>query len=210
MVDNKMSGDLGEAGAEQVLDLWFGELNAQGRASQEKRAGWWKKDPAFDAMLREQFLADHQAIVAGERDDWLKTARGRLAYVIVLDQFSRNMYRGSAEMYAADDLAVKAALAAIENGDDKTLPADMRNFLYMPLMHSEELAMQERCVELFQSAHASADEALKEGAANQVGYAILHRDIVRDWGRFPHRNEILGRLSTPEEIEFLKQPNSSF
>jgi uncharacterized protein (DUF924 family) len=174
---------------DDVLAFWFAD---------SKR--WWKKDPAFDAEIRERFGALHSAIEADECEDWLQSARGALAYVVVLDQFSRNMFRGSARMFASDERALRAAKAAIDDGHDQTLGDAERGFLYMPFMHSEALADQDRCVELF----AASD------APGNLKFAEQHRDIIRRFGRFPHRNELLGRESTDEEREFLTQPGSSF
>jgi uncharacterized protein (DUF924 family) len=174
---------------DEVLEFWFADP-----------ARWWKKDPAFDTEIRRRFSDLHAAIERGEHEDWLDTPRGALAYIIVLDQFSRNMFRGTARMFASDAQALAAARAAIDRGYDAALPPAERGFLYMPLMHSEDLADQERCVELFQ-AFAGSD---------QVRYAQQHREIIRRFGRFPHRNEVLGRASTSEELEFLTQPGSSF
>jgi uncharacterized protein (DUF924 family) len=173
---------------DDVLSFWFADASR-----------WFKKDRAFDAEIRERFGALHEALERGEHEAWLDSPRGALAYVIVLDQFSRNMFRGTARSFASDARALKAACAALDRGFDRELSPPERGFLYMPLMHSEALADQERCVELFRP----------EGA-ERLRYAEMHRDIVRRFGRFPHRNEILGRPSTPEEIEFLKQPGSSF
>ncbi len=174
---------------DDVLSFWMSDP-----------ARWWKKDPAFDEQIRERFLALHEAIDRGEHEGWLDTPRGALAYVIVLDQFSRNMFRESPRAFASDPRARAATKRALERGDDRALPVDERVFLYMPLMHSEDLADQERSVELFGAL----------GAAEQLRFAQVHRDIVRRFGRFPHRNGPLGRTSTPEEIEFLKGPGSSF
>ena len=174
---------------DEILEFWFAD---PGR--------WWKKDPAFDAEIRSRFSDLHESIERGEREDWRETPRGALAYVIVLDQFSRNMFRGTSRMFASDAQALAAAHAAIERGYDQALAPAERTFLYMPLMHSEDLADQERCVALFQSV----------AAPDPVRYAEQHRDIIRRFGRFPHRNEILGRASTPDELEFLTQPGSSF
>ena len=173
---------------EDVLTFWFADPGQ-----------WWKKDPGFDAKVRDYFLALHSAIERDERDDWLETPRGTLAYVIVLDQFSRNMFRDSARMFESDARALAAARRALDCGFDRVLSADERMFLYMPLMHSEDIADQDRCVGLFGSA-----------LQDYLGYAERHRDIVRRFGRFPHRNALLGRQSTSEELEFLKQPGSSF
>lgn len=174
---------------DEVLEFWFADP-----------ARWWKKDPAFDAEIRDRFGALHAAIERDEHEAWRRTARGALAYVIVLDQFSRNMFRGTARMFASDARALDAARAAIAGGLDRELSDDERGFLCMPFMHSEQLADQERSMELF-GAFA---------APSQLKFAEQHRDIVKRFGRFPHRNELLGRASTPEEIAFLAQPGSSF
>lgn len=163
-------------------------------------ARWWVKDPAFDAEIRARFGALHQEIAQGKHEDWRSTARGALAYVVVLDQFSRNMYRDTPGMFASDAQARAAARAAVDAGFDQALPAAERDFLYMPFMHSEELADQDRGVALFEAA----------GATGTLRYAEMHRDIVRRFGRFPHRNAVQGRASTPEERDFLAQPGSSF
>jgi uncharacterized protein (DUF924 family) len=173
---------------DEVLGFWFADS-----------ARWWKKDPAFDAEVRDRFLALHEAIERGERESWLETASGTLAYVIVLDQFSRNMFRGTARMLASDARARTAARRALERGDDAALSPEQRTFHFMPFVHSEDIADQDRGVALF--AHAPPE---------QVRLAEQHRDIIRRFGRFPHRNALLGRESTPEEKEFLKQPGSSF
>ncbi len=173
---------------DEVLAFWFAD---PGR--------WWKKDPAFDAEIRDRFLTLHEAVARGEREDWLGTARGALAYVIVLDQFSRNLFRGSSLSFACDARAIAAARGALENGFDPRLSSDERSFLYMPFMHSEDIADQERCVQLFASQHPQS-----------LSFAERHRDIVRRFGRFPHRNALLGRQSTPDELEFLKEPGSAF
>jgi uncharacterized protein (DUF924 family) len=173
---------------DDVLTFWFAD---KGR--------WWKKDPTFDAEIRDRFRTLHDAIERDEREDWLETPRGALAYVIVLDQFSRNMFRGSARMFASDARALAAARRALDGDIGRCLSRDERMFLYMPLMHSEDIVDQDRCVGLFAS-------ELEEW----VRHAEAHRDIVRRFGRFPHRNALLGRLSTSEELEFLRQPGASF
>ena len=173
---------------DDVLVFWFSDP-----------ARWWRKDPTFDAEISDRFLALHDFLDRGEREDWLQTARSTLAYVIVLDQLSRNMFRGTARMFASDARAHAAAQRALDRGDDRALSKAERTFLYMPFMHSEDVADQDRCVALFTSA-----------APDQLRFAEQHRDIIRRFGRFPHRNALLGRESTPEEQEFLKQPGSSF
>jgi uncharacterized protein (DUF924 family) len=193
-----------------VLQFWFGEPSADGRADAEHSARWWKRNEAFDAEIRAQFGELHAAVARGEREHWLDSDRGCVAYVIVLDQFSRNMFRGSGQAFAYDAAALHAALAAIARGVDQRVGHDARYFLYMPLMHSEDIAAQERCVELFAALRRETGGADAEGAGSALSYAERHRDIVKRFGRFPHRNALLGRASTPEELEFLTQPGSSF
>jgi uncharacterized protein (DUF924 family) len=153
---------------------------------------WFAKDEAFDAEIRDKFLSVYEAASVGQLDHWGATAEGALALVIVLDQFPRNMFRGSARTFAADARARAAANVALKRGYDQDVSEAERGFLFLPFMHSEELTDQERCVALYRAA----------GDAN-LSYAEEHRDIVRRFGRFPHRNAVLGRQSTPEEQAFL-------
>jgi uncharacterized protein (DUF924 family) len=194
----------------EVLRFWFGELESDGMAAAETVRRWWTKDPAFDAEIRVRFGALQRSIARGEDGGWLDTPRGRLAVVIVLDQLSRNMYRGSGEMFSADEIALSVARSAIEAGDEARLATVERTFLYMPFMHSERLEDQERCIELFQALADSLEGEAQQAVKSNVGFAVRHRDIVARFGRFPHRNALLGRASTAEEEEFLKQPGSSF
>ena len=174
-----------------VIDFWFEEID------QKK---WWIKDEAFDELVRQRFLAVHQQAKAGELFEWRKTAAGRLAEIIVLDQFSRNMFRDSAMAFAQDALALVLAQEAVSLGMDKTLPMQQRSFLYMPFMHSESLKIHEVAVGLFG----------QDGMEGNLDFELKHKVIIENFGRYPHRNSILGRQSTPAEVEFLKQPNSSF
>ena len=198
-----------DSGFEQVLEFWFGELK-DGRADDAHAKRWFTKDPAFDRLLTQRFEGLHERIMAGEHDAWLDTPRGRLAYIIVLDQFSRNMFRDTPRMYASDERALRAALEGIERGMDRDLELHEQMFFYMPLMHSESLDVQNQCVALFQRLHDKAPAPLKERVADALKYAEMHRDIVQRFGRFPHRNAILDRTSTDEEQHFLTQPNSAF
>jgi len=176
-----------QVSARAVLDLWFGQLDPEGCAPPEKVTQWFKKDAAFDARLLEDFAETHAALMAGDRE-WLGSARGVLASVIVLDQFSRNMFRGTAQMYQGDARALELASQCIAEGGDAELGGELRTFLYMPFMHSEALNDQDECVRLFRAFHDSSRGALKERLANNLEYAIAHRDIVARFGRFPHRN----------------------
>jgi uncharacterized protein (DUF924 family) len=159
-------------------------------ASPEK---WFKKDTAFDDGIRRRFLETYQAAAAGKLAGWEETPEGALALLIVLDQFARNMFRGSARAFAADPLARAVAERALARGFDQQTPLPDRQFFYLPFEHSESLADQERCVALFRAT----------GDAEAVKWAELHADIIRRFGRFPHRNAALGRATTAEEQAFL-------
>jgi len=156
------------------------------------RDRWFTRDDAFDAEIRDKFLATYEAAAAGKLGEWERSAEGTLALVIVLDQFPRNMFRGTARTYAADPLARQIANRALKRGCDQDVPETERGFFFLPFMHSEDMTDQLRCVALYREA---GDEDLK--------YAEQHADIIRRFGRFPHRNAMLGRTTTPEEQAFL-------
>ncbi len=193
-----------------VREFWLGELDERGRASEEKAKLWWRKDPEIDRTIFERFGGLHSVIQAGGHRDWLRAPQSLLAYVLVLDQFSRNMFRGTAGMFASDELALTATFEGLALGFDKKLRRDERTFLYMPFMHSERIEVQERGVELFDAFAKELSGDDPKAARGNTGYAERHRDIVRRFGRFPHRNAVLGRESTAEELEFLTQPGSAF
>ena len=187
--------------AGEVLDFWFGREDESGYG--EFRDEWFQKDEDFDRKVRDRFLDDYEQAAHGGYDGWREQAEGCLALVIVLDQFPRNMFRGNPKTYATDKEALGTARYSLEHALDRELPGFQRMFLYMPFMHSEDIGDQRRSVELFE------DLAAGEGT-DVVEFAVGHRDIVERFGRFPHRNEILGRETTPEEAEFLTEPGSSF
>jgi uncharacterized protein (DUF924 family) len=162
------------------------------RAAGEKQ--WFRQDDAFDAALRERFLDLHEAAASGQLAEWADTADGALGLVLLLDQFPRNAFRGTPRMYATDPQARAVADAAIRAGHDRAVEEPLRQFFYLPFMHSEQLADLDRCVALNE---ATGGESLR--------YARHHRDIVQRFGRFPHRNALLGRASTPEEERFLAE-----
>lgn len=195
---------------EDVLSFWFGELDADGRSDEAHTKRWFTKDEAFDRLLREKFGATHEAVSRGTCESWLDSARGRLAYVIVLDQFSRNMFRGSGESFAMDSRAREVVREGVRLGTDKQLAFEERGFFYMPLVHSESIDDQDECVAAFSGFQQEVDEKLAKRLDNSLKFVHMHRDIILRFGRFPHRNALLGRESTPEEIEFLKQPGSGF
>lgn len=188
-----------------MLEFWFGSPDERGICNEAIQKRWWQKDAAFDEQVRTQFGDLHGAVVAGDHETWLGEARSLLAYVIVLDQFSRNMFRDDPRMYTNDLRAANATMRGVEAGFDQTLGLHERLFLYMPLMHAESVEHQERCVVLIEKL-----AQLETSLAQNVSYAERHRDIVVRFGRFPHRNDILQRESSQEEIDFLKEPGSSF
>ncbi len=196
--------------ADDVLDFWFGELLPDGTAAPETSARWWRKDPEFDQEIRSRFGALVEQAGSGGLDDWSRSARGGLALVILLDQFTRNVHRGSGRAFEHDARARAYAVASLEAGHDADLEPMHAYFLYMPLMHSENLEDQERCIRLFEQAAARAPAGPRKSLEGGASFARKHRDIVARFGRFPHRNSLLGRTSSDEEIEFLKQPGSSF
>jgi uncharacterized protein (DUF924 family) len=184
----------------EVLLFWFGPAAEWGKA--HKR--WFVKDEAFDREVRERFLPLYEDAAAGGLAHLKQRAADCLALIMVLDQFPRNMFRGTARAFATDPLALEAARHALAQGFDRALLPVERLFVYLPFEHSEALADQDRSCELTKPLDAYPE-------TNDVyRYAVLHRDIIRRFGRFPHRNAILGRTSTPEELEFLKGPGSSF
>lgn len=193
---------------DDLLDFWLGPLDPHGFADEAHRKRWFEKNDDFDRTLEERFGALHRAAAAGELDHWRQTPRGRLALVIVLDQLSRNLHRGTAAMYAHDEAALDVAREALEAGDEASLKPQEAYFLYMPFMHAESLSAQEKCVALFEQAQARLPEEHRERVDPK--WAVMHRDIVARFGRFPHRNALLGRQSTDEELAFLEEPGSSF
>jgi uncharacterized protein (DUF924 family) len=177
--------------ARAVLEFWFTEIET---------AKWFKKDPAFDETVRTRFAGLYERAAAGECDVWRETPHGCLALIIVLDQFPRNMFRGDPRCFATDPAARAVTRLALERGFDSDLTVTEKQFLYLPLQHSEDAADQALSVALNKAT----------GDADLLKWAEAHRRIVDRFGRFPHRNELLGRKTTPEEAEFLKEKGSSF
>lgn len=186
-----------------VLDFWFGTSDAPeyGLARPE----WFRKSDAFDDEIRTRFGAIHDRAVAGELTDWTESPLGACALLVVLDQFSRNLYRGRPEAFAGDARALSVARDLVEAGDDQRLPTPQhRLFVYLPFEHDESLEAQHVSLQLFEGLVREA------GLVDNLDAARRHAVIIERFGRYPHRNAALGRVSTPEEIEFLKQPGSSF
>ncbi len=192
---------------DDVLTCWFGP---DADAPFENAHRWWRADPDFDAVIAERFGDSVERAAAGALDDWRETPRGTLALVIVLDQFTRHIHRGTAQAFAQDPLALKTALAAIEGGDDRALTPVECQFLYMPLMHAEDAAVQARSVELFNRLCQAAPPDQRERFEQALTFARKHADIVERFGRFPHRNSVLGRRTTPDERAFLEEHGRGF
>jgi uncharacterized protein (DUF924 family) len=192
--------------AQSVLDFWFGPADDPDHAS--TRPQWFRKDAVFDAQIVQRFGALIEQALDSGLDDWIEAPPAplpSLARVIVLDQFTRNAFRGTARAFAGDGMALHAARTLVDAGLDRELTGVQRQFAYLPFEHAEDRAMQRRSVELF--AQLGRDEPTLAGL---LEWAQRHRDIVERFGRFPHRNAVLGRISSAEEIEFLKQPGSGF
>ena len=192
-----------DAQAQDVLDFWF--LPPDNRDYGQARGEWFRKDDAFDAHIRARFGTLIDAAIEGALRAWEATPHGALARLIVLDQFTRNVYRGTPRAFAGDAQALALAVALTQAGQDQQLPPMLRAFAYLPFEHAEDLAMQARAVELFQLLSQA-----QPGFDGMLDYAQRHQEVIARFGRFPHRNAMLGRPSTPEEVEFLRQPGSSF
>jgi uncharacterized protein (DUF924 family) len=175
----------------EIINFWFDEIDT---------SLWFKKNEAFDQQLRDRFLEVHRSATQGELYSWRRYPEGRLAEIIVLDQFSRNLFRDSARAFAHDTVALVLSQVAIEAGDDNRIEKSRRAFMYMPFMHSESLAIHEQAVKLFS----------QPGLERNLEFELKHKAIIDRFGRYPHRNAVLGRESTDEELAFLQQPGSSF
>ena len=197
-----MSPDMPDT-AQAMLDFWFGDRSDAGYG--QPRKAWFAKDDAFDIAVRLQFATAIEQALRGELDDWRSEARSALAQILLLDQLTRNAFRGTARAFAGDARALASASRMVGERSDEALPTFMRSFVYLPFEHAEGLAMQDEAVRLF--TRLAAEDP---GQESNLDYAHRHRAIIERFGRFPHRNQILGRQSTAEEMEFLRQPGSSF
>jgi len=188
------------AQALEVIHFWFGSP-----PSEEPRAEWFRKDAAFDERIRVRFGGEVEAALAGGLRAWDATPTGALARIVLLDQFTRNLFRGTAKAFAGDALALAGAQAMVARGDDRWLSGVMRSFVYLPYEHSEDRAVQAESLRLF--AQLAAEHPKQ---ADALVWARKHEAVIARFGRYPHRNEALGRVSTAEELAFLKEPGSSF
>jgi uncharacterized protein (DUF924 family) len=195
---------------ESILDFWFGGDPDDGVVAKEKAVLWWSKNTPIDEEIRTHFEPWVLKAGAGELADWQTTPSGRLALILLTDQFPRNIYRDSPQAFAFDDKALVWSLGGIKLDFDLKLRPIERVFFYLPLEHAESLRRQEQSVKLFRELADGVGADLKTTFEGYLDYAVRHRDIIARFGRFPHRNQILGRESTPEELAFLNQPGSSF
>ncbi|WP_332739384.1 DUF924 family protein [Hydrogenophaga sp.] len=187
-----------------VLDFWFGDGLQLDWPSQDRNERWFGGGPAQDDAIRQRFGALVDTALDGGLTEWEAEPHARLALIVLLDQLSRNVHRGQRRAFDGDARAQRLSRRSLAEGMDTTLTPAGCVFLYMPLMHAENLELQEECVARFQRLVDTSPEPLRETLANNLRFAVVHRDIVAKYGRFPYRNAVLGRTGTPEEDEFLK------
>ena len=188
---------------EEILSFWFGAIRDEPSYFADCSKRWFARNADFDREIARRFQADYERAAEGQLADWTQTAQGGAALILVLDQFPRNMFRNDPRAFATDPLAQQIAEQMIAAGLDRQLRLVERYFVYVPFMHSEQRAHQQRSVTLFQQLAA-------QRAYFDTSYALRHQQVIARFGRFPHRNRVLGRASTPAELAFLKQPGSSF
>ena len=188
---------------EEILTFWFGEVQDEQSYFEERLQRWFVQNTDFDQEIIQRFQADYERAAQGQLTRWTETARGGSALILVLDQFPRNMFRNDPRAFATDQMAQGVAEDMIAAGFDRQLRSVERYFVYIPFMHSERREHQQRSVTLFQ-------QLAEQRAYFDTSYAVRHQQVIDRFGRFPHRNSVLGRVSTPAELTFLKQPGSSF
>jgi uncharacterized protein (DUF924 family) len=196
--------------ADQVLAFWFADALQSAQAAQARSKAWFSHDPDFDLEILKRFGHLPEQARAGKLDAWMQSARGALARLLVLDQFPRNLYRNDGRAYAFDPLALAGSQAAVACGHDAELHPLHAAFVYLPFEHAEDLAMQERSVTLFEALRGRAPAGWEPQFASYADYARRHRDVIARFGRFPHRNDVLGRSSTREELDYLEQGGERF
>lgn len=187
----------------RVLEFWFSAATLDSPQIDSRMDRWFGTDPGFDAQVREQFGGLVEAALRGELDRWAASAEGRLALILLLDQFCRNIHRGSALAFAGDKRALKLCVEGSMNNVFRDLPPIQRVFFFMPLQHAESAAVQEKSARIFNALAEGVSPTLRETFLTFAQFAELHRDIIERFGRFPHRNRVLGRSNTPDEEAFL-------
>jgi uncharacterized protein (DUF924 family) len=196
--------------ADTICEFWFGTDPTDPDLARARAGLWWQKDDRIDRQIADRFESDVVRATNGELERWSDTPTGTLALILLTDQFPRNIYRNTPRAFASDSLARAWCKQGVESGIDRQLHPIERLFFYLPLEHSESLADQDRSVELLRSLAAEAMPSARSTFEDFITFAIRHRDIIARFGRFPHRNSILERASSSAEIDFLKEPNSSF
>ena len=199
---------MGQKEWQVVLDYWFGDIENTAIDWQQRGDLWWGKHREVDQEIRDRFAHFVNGLSEGGYRDWLGSARGRLAAIVVVDQFSRNLFRGEAKAFAADPQALQWCLDGIDCGDDLLLKPVERVFFYMPLEHSESPAMQQLSITNYSALVSAVPEEEKETFRGFLDFAQRHYDVIARFGRYPHRNKALGRESTPEEMAFMEQSSS--
>ncbi|HZP64976.1 MAG TPA: DUF924 family protein [Rudaea sp.] len=194
----------------ELLDFWFGDADGEAEIAARQSSLWWQADAERGREIGERFGSLREDAIAGRLASWTADPRSRLALIVLVDQFSRNLFRGDAQAFAHDGLAREWCATGLEQGMDAWLRPIERVFFYMPLEHAEDLDDQQKSVALFTALRDGVPDAQREAFANFLAFAKRHRAIVARFGRFPHRNAALGRTSTPEELMFLREPGSSF
>lgn len=195
---------------ENIHRFWFGVLKAPEDMPREKVTFWFMKNERTDEYIREAYHSILEDAISGQFSHWKNTPRGYLCLILVLDQFPRHIYRNKPDAFAQDSEALKLTLEGLELEVDQSLYPIERCFFYMPLQHSEDLSIQEKSVQLYANLAEEVHESIKPSFQEFHKYAKMHLDVIKEFGRFPHRNAILNRESTPEEEAFLKKPGSSF
>lgn len=205
-----MSSDTKEIG--KILDFWFGNLEENETPSEVYRKRWWMKDSEIDREIKSKFSDSLELAKTGGLDNWKMDTDGTLALILLFDQFSRNIFRDTSEAFSQDQKAIEICLNGINQQFDKELHPVQRAFYYMPLMHSEDMDMQEKSIECFSNLRNlyTAPQSIAITVSGIFEYAMRHYEIINRFGRYPHRNTILRRESTPEEVKFLTEPGSSF
>jgi len=195
---------------DEILEFWFADALESPAKAKERGAFWFGSDPSADSLIWELYADTVTDAASGHYDDWLQTARGRLALIIVLDQFPRNIFRGTAEVYRYDPIVINLAQAGVALGQLAGMEVAEQAFFLMPYQHSEELEVQRAGVALMQAMVAEAPDEWRDSAQNFADFAVRHLDIVENYGRFPHRNRVLGRSSTEAEDRFLREGGETF
>jgi uncharacterized protein (DUF924 family) len=201
---------MSDAEIQRVLNFWFSDIERDSPRVDSRMDRWFSNDPALDQQIRDEFLPLVEQASSGDLMHWADSPHGRLALIILLDQFRRNIYRGSAEAYSRDKLALKLCIEGTMNNAYKSLTPFQRLFFFMPLQHSESLKVQEKSVGIYEALAQSVSETLQETFQTTAHFAELHHDIIEQFGRFPHRNKALSRENTPDEENYLSEDVPNF